>query len=79
MDAILDFFKNRIEAHLIRRFGPAATGVGYLNSTDWDPVRFPDGQITLLVVNMEEEKIMRPDHLYQRVNAEGNSAEVNPP
>lgn len=79
MDLILDFFKNRLEAHLARKFGPTASGVSYLNSADWDPISFPNGQITFLILNIEEEKIMRPDHLYQTENSNGDVIHVMPP
>lgn len=79
MDTVMDFFKGRLENHLAKKFGPTISGVVYLDSTDWDPVRFSDGKITLLVVNIEEEKIMRPDHPYRRENETGDLVSVRPP
>ena len=78
MDRILEFIRTKLETRLVFRFGLTNTGIGYHNSTDWDPMTFQNNQISLLLVNIEEEKLMRPDHLYKRKNEAGKLNEVQP-
>ena len=52
--------------------------VDFLASGNWDPLSFADNQLTLLCVNIEEERTMRPDDLYRRNGIDGKPLDVHP-
>ena len=78
MDRILDFIKNQIEIYLQQKFGQDGSAIGYLASGNWDPLTFTDNQTTILLINVEEDRVMRPDHLYSAKDAEGNKIAAPP-
>lgn len=78
MDTILEFLRRNIDRHLVQRYGPDNTGAVFLPSNGGDPLAFEDGKITLLAVKLEEEKVMRPDHLYRRADESGRTIHVHP-
>ncbi len=78
MEATIEFIKTKLNNYLIQMFGDSAGTVGFLSAQNWDPIVFADQQITMLIVNLEEDKIMRPDHLYRRKNEKGILVDVYP-
>jgi len=78
MDSILDFIQTKLEIYFHQKFGPQGAVIGFLASGNWDPLTFSDNQTTILLVNIEEEKVMRPDNLYQATRGDGSTVRANP-
>ncbi len=71
MDKILDFIRGKIEIYLQQKFGQDGSAIGYLASGNWDPLSFTDNQTTILLLNIEEDKVMRPDNFYAATDHTG--------
>lgn len=77
---VLLFLKNELNAHLARDGDAdgAEDKVVFLNGEKMDPVSFKLGAVTILLINVEEEAILRAANPYARVAAEGTSYSVHP-
>jgi len=78
MDNLLKFLKNKLQDHLDHMFGETAGTVDFPENGNWDPLVFADQHITMLIVNLEEEKTMRADNIYRKVNQNGKSVNAFP-
>lgn len=70
IDQVLDFLIGQLRTAI-----PSASAdhrVIFPSSQNQDPISFEEGKITVLLINQEEEKIMRPPDPY-RVSSPGNS------
>jgi hypothetical protein len=80
---VLLFLKNELNTHLGRN--DAAEGgdgledkVVFLDGEKMDPVSFKLGAVTILLINVEEEAILRAPNPYARVAADGAAYGVQP-
>ena len=78
MDTILDFIKKQLEDYLANIFGDNHKSVGFIPDKKYDPIVFDEDEITILIVNLEEDRIMRPDELYRRKNQNHDKIDVKP-
>jgi hypothetical protein len=79
---VLVALRNRLDAQLrLAAATPdAATAekVVFLDGEKMDPMSFKLGMVTLLVVNVEEERVLRDADVHQRIAIDGVRARVNP-
>lgn len=78
MDEIFVFLQLQLKNHLERKFGVGNGNVEFLSSGNWDPLAFGENELTFLLINLEEDKIMNPPDRFQRVNAVGKSIKIQP-
>ena len=82
IDEALLFLRNRLNAHLKSFDGVAAESsedrVVFVDGESMDPIRFKLGAVSLLLMNTEEEKVMRPPDRHASVDASGNRRAVSP-
>jgi hypothetical protein len=78
MDKILDFIKGKIDIFLQQKFGQGSSGIGFLATGNWDPLVFSDNQVTILLINVEEERTMRPPQLHATKDYQGKLIAANP-
>jgi hypothetical protein len=79
----LDFVRRNLDAHLrtVMDGGaadPAADRVVFIDGEQMDPLRFKPDAVTALLVNVEEERVLRPADPYLRRGAEGQALRVQP-
>ena len=80
---VLIFLKNHLNAHLNVSSGlshgeSAEDKVVFLNGEKMDPITFKLGAVSALLINIEEEKTMRPPEPYTAVSANGTQRKVQP-
>ncbi len=83
IDDVLLFLKNELNAHLSRDgAGDAGDGledkVVFLDGEKMDPVSFKLGAVTLLLINVEEEPILRAPDPYSRLASDGTAYSAQP-
>ena len=77
------FLRSRLDGYMSARLG-AAPGdaeqakVVLLDGEKIDPIEFQIGAVTVLLINIEQEKIQRAPDRYYRVLPDGTSERVNP-
>jgi hypothetical protein len=57
---------------------PSAENVVFVDGDHSEPMTFPLGAVSLLLINLEEERIMRPAEPYVRREADGAALHVQP-
>lgn len=83
-DEVLVLIKNRLNAFLhdyIEKNGSAQGSGEYVSFLDGDkmePLSFPVNKITPILINVEEEKILRLADRYEGVLRDGKRTETNP-
>jgi len=80
---ILVFVRSRLDGYLSARLGviPGQADqpkVVLLDGEKTDPIEFQLGAVTVLLVNMEHERVQRPADPYYRTLPDGNVQRVNP-
>ena len=83
IDAVLAFLKNRLNSYLIAKEGlPAdaatANKVEFIDGEKIDPISFKPEAVTVLLINVEEEKVLRGADPFTRVLADGTQQRVQP-
>src|SRR6185369_12615575 len=77
IDQAMLFLRNRLNAHLAApvpgQVAPAEDAVVFLDGDKTDPISFRVGAVTALLINVEQEPILRAANPYQRVGADGTS------
>lgn len=80
---VLSFIRKSLDAHLKARLAipgdPIADKVVFLDGDKMDPVAFPEGAVTELLVKVEEERLLRGADPYKSVQEDGKPLVVSPP
>jgi hypothetical protein len=74
---VLVFLRKHLDDHLRIAVGgspddPISDRVVFIDGEQMDPLNFKLGAVTQLLINVEEERILRPADLYARRSAEGH-------
>lgn len=80
---VLVFLKNHLNAYLQARSGgesgePTGDKVVFVDGDKMDPITFQLGAISMLLINVEEERTLRAADPYTRVTAAGVRQKVQP-
>jgi hypothetical protein len=79
---VLVFLKDRLDGQLRARLGSAEEAAGdkvvFLEGDKMDPVSFKLGAVTLLLINVEEERVLRAPDPYSRLAPDGTRVTANP-
>jgi len=80
---VLVFLKNQLNAHLRVQSGtlPGASvedKVVFIEDDKMDPISFKVGAVSALLINIEEEKKLRPPNRYSRTATNGDPQRVQP-
>ena len=82
IDRALLFLRDQLNAHMSRAGGGAAAGledpVTFLEGDKLDPLTLKIGAINALLVNLEQEPIMRRDDPFVRTLADGSAVRARP-
>ncbi len=78
----LTFLKDLLNEHLCAQsgqtLGEAEDKVVFIDGENLDPISFKLGAVTCLLINIEEEKLLRAADPYLRVTADGTRVRVQP-
>ena len=83
IDDVLIFLKKQLNGYFAALSGSSLDGgqeerVVFPDTTNVDPMKFKSEAVTVLLLNIEQEKLMRAADLYSRVNSAGVTESVNP-
>ena len=83
IDDVTLFLKNQLNEYLNAQSGwgpgdPGEERVTLLDGDTMEPVIFNPGAITTLLINLEQENVLRPPELFRRTSADGTSFAVQP-
>ncbi|MEJ2446050.1 MAG: DUF4255 domain-containing protein [Exilibacterium sp.] len=83
IDGVLVFLKNRLNSHFNALSGLSLDDGGedrvvFIDGETLDPISFKLEAVTVLLMNIEEEKILRPADFHSRINESGSSERANP-
>jgi len=78
----LGFLRKRLDAYVRAELGagddPVADKVVFLDGDKMDPITFQEGAITELLINVEEERLLRAPDPYLRVQDDGKPGRKQP-
>ena len=78
---VLVLLKNLLNAHLSLGQSPTESQedrVVVLDGQSMDPLSFKLGAVSVLLINVEEENVLRAPDLYSRVSSDGTRQKANP-
>jgi len=80
---VLVFLKNHLDAHLQGRASsgleePSGDKVVFVDGDKMDPITFKLGAVSVLLINVEEERTLRAPDPFTRVTASGTRLKVQP-
>lgn len=80
---VLVFLRQHLDEHLRVEMGGAADDAGddkvvFVDGDKFEPISFKLGAVTLLLINVEEERILRNADPYVRINENGTPERVQP-
>lgn len=83
IDVVLNFLKNHLNNHFNVLSGEALDDVmeervTFIDAENIDPISFKREAVTVMLINVEEEKILRRADVHTTVNPDGSRARVNP-
>ena len=83
IDDVTLFLKNQLNEYLKAQSGwgsgePGEERVTLLDGENMEPVTFKLGSITTLLINIEQENVLRPPELFRRALPDGSSLAVQP-
>ncbi|HSI41598.1 MAG TPA: DUF4255 domain-containing protein [Xanthobacteraceae bacterium] len=82
IDRALLFLRDQLNEHLARGGGGAAAGledvVSFVDGDKLDPLTLKNGAISLLLVNLEQDTVMRRDDPFVRLLPDGTTARAAP-
>ncbi len=82
IDQALIFLRDTLNAYLTTpapgQAASAEEAVVFLDGDKTDPISFRVGAVTVLLINVEQEPILRAANPYQRVGADGTAYQVRP-
>jgi len=77
----LVFLKKRLNTHLSLNRDPGQSHedlVTFIDGDQMDPPAFKLGTVTMLLVNIEEDNVLRSSNRYGQISADGKRREVQP-
>lgn len=72
-------FRDKLNNYIKLKAGLTDDVVEFLDGSVMDPIQFPLNRIAPIVVNIQEERTMRPGDYYQPVERDGLKTEISPP
>jgi hypothetical protein len=81
LNDVLSFLKNRLNSHLRTGLGaqePQEDQVVFLTGQNAETLTLKLGAVSMLLVRMEQEKVLRAPDLYQRTLPDGQQQNVQP-
>lgn len=83
LDGVLVFLKNYLNGHFNALAGASLDEGGedrvvFIDGEKLDPISFKLEAVTVLLINVEQEKILRSADLHYRVNQDGSTERINP-
>lgn len=78
---VLVFLRKHLNEHLHETLGngePTKDKVVFVDGDKMDPIVFPQGAVTELLINVEEERLLRKADPYLRTAEDGTLQRVNP-
>lgn len=87
IDRAIVFLRDHLNAHLAPLAEDSseapeeeihAPAVGFVDGDRMEPIAFKMGAVTLLLINVEEERSVRPADLHRRSNANGVQQKIHP-
>lgn len=80
---VLVFLRKHLDEHLRVELGGAlddgsADKVVFIDGDKFEPLSFPLGAVSLLLINVEEERILRNADPYVRINESGAAERIQP-
>jgi hypothetical protein len=81
LSEVLIFLKNQLHSYLNAGRDPDLSQedlVVFVDGDKMDPLSFPLNSVTLLLINVEEEKTNRAADPYRRIEADGTNYQVQP-
>jgi len=85
IDQVISFVKDELSRSLQRSGGsaflqdePKQNPVVFVKGDDLDPISFPIGSISLLVVNIEHDRLTRPGDPFRRMAPDGTAQGIKP-
>lgn len=83
-DEILVFIKKKLNAYFNEYIERSTPGIGFkeyvafLEGDKMEHLTFPNNKVTPILINLEEEKILRQGDRYEGILRDGRKTEVNP-
>lgn len=79
IDKTLLFLKEQLNKYLSKQSDPPTEDpVQFLDGSKMDPLVFPLGAVSLLLINLEQENTLRPPDLYQRTWVNDKEETIQP-
>ena len=81
IDNVLTFLKDQLNKQFTSDEGSLEEQVIFIEGQKMDPLVFKLGAVSVLLINIEEENILRSSNLYRRTNGEGanrQTQQINP-
>ena len=78
---VLVLLKNRLNVHLTAGWDPSESRedpVVFIDGENMEPLTFKLGAVSVLLINLEEENVLRAPDLYRRTQANGSQEKVFP-
>lgn len=77
--SVLNFLRTNLDAELRRDAEESATEkLVFVDGDKMEPLEFKLGAVSMLLVNVEEERVLRPGDRYSRVGGDGTISRVFP-
>lgn len=80
--SLLSYMRARLDEHLRGAFGPSPEPISdkvvFVDGDKMDPLVFKSDAISLLAINVEEERVMRPADLYTRTGTDQVPTRIRP-
>jgi hypothetical protein len=75
---VLVLLKEKLDAYFKLKANTPEDKVAFLDGSKMDPISFPLNKVTPLIINIEEEKMLRPGNRYEGVISNGIKTQFNP-
>ncbi|RMG17455.1 MAG: DUF4255 domain-containing protein [Bacteroidetes bacterium] len=79
LNQVFDFFKQQLNSYFSRQLSATGDTVVYLDGKNMDPLSLELNKITPLMVNLEQEQVLRPADRFSSMNEVGKVEPMNPP
>jgi hypothetical protein len=77
IDEALGFLRDQLMDHALEPLGQPEETVGFLDGDDMDPIKFKY-PITVLLINIEKETVLRAADPFKRIAADGSAYQTRP-
>ena len=78
IDEVLIILKKKLNVYFKSKANVPEDKVAFLDGAKMDPISFPVNNVVPLLINIEEEKIIRAANRYEGVIRNGTRTEINP-